>query len=231
MIAVIGDIHGCYYTLASLYQKIIFSYPNIPIYTVGDLVDRGNHSCEVFNFILENNIIFTPGNHDYMFYHFFKEPQSVFARSWFFNGNESTLESYENREKEMFQHVEAIRQAQLYYNLPDCFISHAGISAQYEKYLPSNYRDNLDIVDSYIKNDLRSDRGILWTRDSLLNIGKLQIVGHTTKHEITLVEDSNTVYIDTGVFLGNKLSAVIVHESNIIATLEEKTHMEDIIKY
>jgi serine/threonine protein phosphatase 1 len=231
MVAVIGDIHGCFYTLVELYKKIISAYPNIPVYTVGDLVDRGNHSCEVFNFILENNIVITPGNHDYMFYHFFKDPQSVFARSWFFNGNESTLESYENRETEMFQHIEVIRTAPLYYNLPDCFISHAGISAQYEKFLPANFKENLQLLDSFILNDLRGDRGILWTRDPLLNIGKLQVVGHTTKHEITLVEDTNSVYIDTGVFLGNKLSAVIIHDNAIIETIEEKAHMDDIIKY
>ncbi len=231
MVAIIGDIHGCYFTLVELYKKIIDSYPNIPVYTVGDLVDRGNHSCEVFNFILDNNIIFAPGNHDYMFYHFFKEPQSVFARSWFFNGNESTLESYENRETEMFRHIDVIRTAPLYYDTSDCFISHAGISAQYEKFLPSDYKSNLQMIDPFILNDLRGDRGILWTRDPLLNIGKLQVVGHTTKHEITWVEESDAVYIDTGVFLGNKLSAIIVHENKIIETLEEKAHMDDIIKY
>lgn len=230
MIAVIGDIHGCYFTLVELYKKIIRRYPNIPVYTVGDLVDRGNRSSDVFEFVITNNILFTPGNHDYMFFHFFKDPQSVFARSWFFNGNESTLESYSKKETEMFQHIELIKLAPLYLNLPDCFISHAGISNYYQKLLPPNYLDGLEILDTFIRNDLRSDRGILWTRDPLLNIGKLQVVGHTTKHEITLVEDSNAVYLDTGVFLGNKLSAIIVHESNIIETIEEKTHFEDIIK-
>lgn len=229
MIAVIGDIHGCYYTLAELYKKIILRYPNIPIYTVGDLVDRGNHSYEVFNFIIDNKILFTAGNHDYMFFHFFKDPTSIFARSWFFNGNETTLESYENKETEMFRHIEIIKTAPLYFDLPDCYITHAGVSAQYEKYLPSNYRENLDLLSSFIINDLKSDQGVLWTRDPLLNLGKLQIVGHTKQQEITLVEDSNAVYIDTGACVGNKLSAVIVHESSIIETFEEKTHLNDII--
>jgi len=229
MVAVIGDVHGCFFTLAELYKKIIFQYPTIPIYCVGDLVDRGNHSCEVVNFIIENNIPFTPGNHDYMFFHFFKDPQSVFARSWFFNGNEPTLESYENKEADMFKHIELIKAAQLYFDLPDCFISHAGISAQYEKFLPPNYREHLDLLDSYIRNDLRSDRGILWTRDSLLNLGKLQVVGHTKQQEITLVEDSNAIYIDTGACVGNKLSAIIVHENNVLETIVEKTHLNDII--
>lgn len=229
MVAVIGDIHGCYYTLVDLYSKILARYPDITIYTVGDMVDRGNHSFEVIDFMIQNRILFTPGNHDYMFYHFFKEPSSVFARSWFFNGNETTLESYEKRESEMFQHIELIKNAPLYFNLPDCFISHAGISFQYENFLPGDYRNRLDLLDALIKNDLRTDRGILWTRDPLLNIGKLQIVGHTKQQEITLVEDSNSVYIDTGACVGNKLSAIIVSESQIIETIEEKTHLNDII--
>jgi serine/threonine protein phosphatase 1 len=228
MVAIIGDIHGCYFTLVELYKKIIVAYPNIPVYTVGDLVDRGNHSYETVNFVMENHIYFTPGNHDYMFYHFFKEPSSVFARSWFFNGNETTLESYENREVEMFKHIEFIKNSPLYFNIPDCFISHAGISIQYDKFLPKNYKDNLDLLDQLIMNELRSDRGILWTRDPLLDIGKLQVVGHTKQQEITLVEDSHSVYIDTGACVGNKLSAIIVHESKIIETIDEKTHLNDI---
>ena len=229
MVAIIGDIHGCYYTLVELYNKIRKNYPDIPVYCVGDLVDRGNFSFEVMNFIIENKIWITPGNHDYMFYHFFKDPASIFAKSWFFNGNETTLESYENRQAAMFEHIDFIKDASLYFDLPDCFISHAGVSYIYEKYLPKNFTDDLSILDSYIKSDLRTDRGVLWTRDPLLNLGKLQVVGHTKQQEITLVEDSHSVYIDTGACVGNKLSAIIVQNSNITETIEEKTHLDDII--
>jgi serine/threonine protein phosphatase 1 len=164
-----------------------------------------------------------------MFYHFFKDPTSIFAKSWFFNGSEPTLESYENRQESMFAHIDFIKEAPLYFNLRDCFISHAGVSNIYSKFLPESFRDNLDILEPYIQNDLRTDRGILWTRDPLLNLGKLQIVGHTKQQEITLIEDSNSVYIDTGACVGNKLSAVVVHESNIIETIDVKTHLNDII--
>lgn len=229
MVAVIGDIHGCFYTLLELYSKILKSYSGIQVYTVGDLVDRGNHSYEVVKFVLENNIMMTPGNHDYMFYYFFKDPSSVFARSWLFNGNETTLESYENHQSEMFLHLDFIKSAPLYYNLTDCFICHAGVSYLYEKSLPADFQNNLDVLDQLIKNDLKTDKGVLWTRDPLLNLGKLQIVGHTKQQEITLVEDSNSLYIDTGACVGNKLCAVVVHENNIIETIEEKTHLNDII--
>lgn len=229
MVAVIGDIHGCYFTLIELYSKIINKYPNIPVYTVGDLVDRGNHSYDVVNFILDEKIRFTPGNHDYMFYHFFKDPTSIFARSWVFNGNETTLESYENHEDAVFEHIESIKAAPLFYNLKDCFISHAGISDYYKSLVPNSMPVDISILKKFIYNDYKIDRGVLWTRDNLMDIGRLQVVGHTKQKEITFDEQNNSVYIDTGACVGNKLSAVIIHENEIIDTLEENSHLNDII--
>ena len=51
MVAVIGDIHGCLYTLQNLVEQIRQKYPSIEIYAVGDFVDRGNFSYEVIEFI------------------------------------------------------------------------------------------------------------------------------------------------------------------------------------
>ena len=188
MIAIIGDIHGCFYTLLELFNAIKKAYPKIPIYTLGDLVDRGNNSYEVVKFVIEENIKFTPGNHDYMFYHFFKDPASVFARSWVFNGNESTLESYEKHEEAVFPHIEFIKTSPLYYNLDDCFISHAGISSQFRNAVADNFKLNLDLLHEYIYNNFKNDSGVLWTRDPLVNLGKLQIVGHTKQREVTLTD-------------------------------------------
>jgi len=229
MIAVIGDIHGCYFTLKELYQEIKDKYPDIKVYSVGDLVDRGNKSYEVVEFVLENKIFFTPGNHDYMFYYFFKEPSSVFARSWVFNGSEATLQSYDDHGEKLFEHIDIIKRAPLYFDTPDCFITHAGISKEYEKLLEPNFRDNYDSLYELINKDYSSDRGVLWLRGKALNIGKLQIMGHTKHQEITLDEEANAIYIDTGAYVGNKLSAVIVNDEQIIDVIDVKTHLNDII--
>lgn len=229
MVAVIGDVHGCFYTLKELYNNVKAKYNSIPVFIIGDLVDRGLNSRQVMQLIISEKILFTPGNHDYMFYSFFKEPSSIFARSWVFNGNETTLASYENYEDEIFGHIEHIVKAPLYYNTDDCFISHAGISNTYITTLPSDYQYNLDVLDPIIKNDFKTDRGVLWNRDELLHLGKLQIVGHTKQKEITFVEASNSLYIDTGACVGNKLSCVIVHENKVVETLEVPTHIDDII--
>ncbi len=229
MVAVIGDIHGCYFTLVELYHRIKKIYTDIPLYCVGDLVDRGNHSHSVMEFIIDEKIRFTPGNHDFMFSHYFKNPGSIFARSWNLNGNEMTLQSYEGWEKDIYRHIDQIHAAPLYYNTPDCFISHAGISEQYRHILDPGYKDDITEIEELIYNDYATDRGVLWTRDNLLNLGKLQVIGHTKQTEISFDEESNALYIDTGACIGNKLSAVIIHESEVVDTFEENTHLNDII--
>jgi serine/threonine protein phosphatase 1 len=229
MIAIIGDIHGCYFTLVELVEQIKSKFGNIKLYCVGDLVDRGRNSFEVVDFIKTNNIQFSPGNHDYMFYDFFKNPTSVFAKTWMFNGNESTMESYMGREEDVFKHIDFLHDRPLFLDLEDCFISHAGISQYYEKQLIQKNGIDFEIMEKVIKKDFYNDRGILWNRDNLLNIGKLQVHGHTKQRDIMFDEDSFSVNIDTGACYGNKMSAVIISENKIIDSLEEKTHIEDLI--
>lgn len=228
MIAVIGDIHGCYYTLIDLYSTIKNKYPDIDVYCVGDLIDRGNYSYEVFEFVINEKIKFTPGNHDYMFYYFINQPVSEIGRTWLYNGYETTMASYKNRMDKIPDHLQKISDAPLFLNLKDCFISHAGISKYYNKKLPKNFRNNLDSIAKIICSDLESEHSILWTRDELIDLGKLQVVGHTRKNEITYLSENNSVYIDTSVYTGNKLSAVIIDKNNIIENFSVQTYIKDI---
>jgi serine/threonine protein phosphatase 1 len=228
MIAVIGDIHGCFFTLEKLYNKIISSYPGIPICSVGDLVDRGKYNYEVVEFIKKNRITFTAGNHDLMFYYFIKNPSSPLGRSWIYNGSETTLDSYSNRFKEMNLHLNFIIKAPLILNLDDCFISHAGISSYYSRKLGKNPLDDMDKFKKIVEPELNSEHGILWTRDKLMNLEKLQVVGHTSFEDVFYEKSSNAVYVDTRVYAGNKLSAAIIDKNNIIETLSIETDQRDI---
>lgn len=230
MIAVIGDIHGCFHTLKDLVVKIRAKYPNMEIYSVGDLVDRGNFSYEVIVFVKSEGIKFTPGNHDYMMYYFIKYPTHEIGRPWTYNGYEPTLLSYNNHFDKLNEHLDFIFSSPLYYNLDDCFISHAGISRSMKYILPDDYQNDLSKMDEAIQSNINAESGILWTRDALLNIGKLQVVGHTIKKEVISSEKYNTVYIDTGAFLGNKLSAVIVEKNRIVDKIFELTNPADINK-
>ena len=227
MIAVIGDVHGCYYTLKGLVEKLRSKYPLITIYCVGDLVDRGNFSYEVIEYIESQEILFTPGNQDYMFYAHFKDPESSMAKNWIYNGSESTLKSYENKLDKLEVHLNAINKAPVFIDTDDCFISHAGISQKLKIKLPEDILSNLTEVKNILSSDLFDKDSILWCRNELLNIGKLQVVGHTHRKEVFYDGNSNTVYIDTTAFGLNKLSAAIVNKSKLVEVIDQKTFRDD----
>jgi serine/threonine protein phosphatase 1 len=230
MVAVIGDIHGCYKTFLALLDKVYEKYPDILVYCVGDLVDRGNYSFEVVKYFMENKdkVRFTIGNHDVMFYAYIKEPNSLLGRAFLYNGSEQTLSSYLNHSNHVMAHIEFLVTAPFFFNLNDCFISHAGIS--------SNYRMNFDLYSSdgegallqLVNSDYESDNSIIWTRDKLKNIGKLQIVGHTRQSEARFDNVSNALYIDTGAYNGRKLSCAIISSNEVIDIISERTIPGDI---
>jgi serine/threonine protein phosphatase 1 len=228
MIAVIGDIHGCFHTLRELVERIRRDYPGIQIYCVGDLVDRGNFSFETVEFVINEGLICTSGNHDFMFYYFITDPDNDRGKSWVFNGYETTLASYSNRQDKIVEHLNYIINLPLYFNLSDFFISHAGVSSYFKKDLTSDPLNDEDKFEEVIKENLDNEHGIIWNRELLMDLGKLQIVGHTRQENVNHLKFNNTVYIDTSVYTGNKLSAVIVEEGRIIDTLYVKTFLQDI---
>jgi serine/threonine protein phosphatase 1 len=230
MIAVIGDVHGCFYTLEELVERIRRIYPGIKIYCVGDLVDRGNFSYETVDFAITQGILTTSGNHDFMFYYFITDPNNDIGKNWIFNGYESTLASYSDKQDKIVEHLNYIINLPLYIDLPDCFISHAGISSYFKKDLNSVPLKNDGNFDQIIKENIHNEHGIIWNREQLLDLGKLQLVGHTRQENVNHLPFNNSAYIDTSVYTGNKLSSVIVEDGKIIDTLFVKTYRKDIEK-
>ena len=228
MVAVIGDVHGCYYTLKELVDKIKNKYPNIKIFCVGDLVDRGNNSFEVIKFVVAEKIQWVIGNHDFMFYSNMRDPYSLMAKSWNYNGAETTLASYKDKLNQMDKHLDLIINSPLFFNLDDCFISHAGISKSLKDKLPENFLSDDAALKEILSNDLFNQNSIIWVRGDLLNIGKLQVVGHTHRKEVFFDKVSNAIYIDTTAFGNNKLSAAIVEQNKLIEIIDQKTNADDV---
>jgi len=99
MTYVVGDVHGEFDTLNLLINKI----PKCSeIIFVGDIVDRGEKSNKVIEFIQNNNHRCVVGNHEKMMIdyseYFIKEypniPFTGFVDTWIKNGGKETLESY-----------------------------------------------------------------------------------------------------------------------------------------
>ncbi len=228
MVAVIGDIHGCHNTLIKLLSKIKKKYKSVPLYCTGDLVDRGNFNSHVIEVVKEENINFVTGNHDLMFYYTITDPANPIGYPWIYNGNEKTLLDYEHNSHLLEPHLKLIGNAPLFYNLPECFISHAGISKIFKHLLLHSGIVQFNKFLDFFSKNLSNENGIIWNRSELMNLGKLQIVGHTRYRNVTVNQGNNSVYIDTSVDTGNKLSCIIVEKGAIIEILSVKTVPADI---
>ena len=112
-------------------------------------------------------------------------------------------------------------------NTVDCFISHAGISKFYQKYLKEYFLNDLVSLKNLLESDLFENHSVIWCRQNLMNIGKLQIVGHTHRKDTFYDHESNTVYLDTTAFGLNKLTAAIIENSKVIEMIEQPTFKDD----
>jgi len=157
-----------------------------------------------------------------------RDPYSLMAKSWNYNGAETTLASYKDKLNQMDKHLDLIINSPLFYNLDDCFISHAGISKSLKDKLPENFLSDDAALKEILSNDLFNQNSIIWVRGDLLNIGKLQVVGHTHRKEVFFDKVSNALYIDTTAFGNNKLSAAIVEQNKLIEIIDQKTNADDV---
>ena len=206
-IAVIGDIHGCLRPLTELYRKL--SKFNVPVYSVGDFIDRGDKSREVIDFLIREKINAVIGNHEVWFLEAMTLKNDIAGfKTWISAGGAPTMLSYFNdineitlktfREKVTESgHYAFIASLPLKHEINNVFLSHAGkVKDGNESSLYFNYREPEKIK------------------------GKLQIFGHKPKDEIVHIEGWYA-NIDTGCVYGNKLTAVLVDtvKAKIIDTI------------
>lgn len=227
MVAVIGDVHGCFNTFEQLVRIVRERYPDIDFYCTGDLIDRGRFPHLAIEFAIAENILPVLGNHECMFYYYNFFPDSHLAKLWT-EDNEHTEEAYFTFPHLLEPHLEYISMLPFYHNLDDCFISHAGIAKKFRsRFFSSGYLSEQAVSDHY-SSTLDKPDNILWNREDLLDIGKLQIVGHTRKRSVELDESNNALYIDTSAFSGRMLTCAVVEDSKVVDLLSVETDSRDI---
>jgi serine/threonine protein phosphatase 1 len=124
---VFGDIHGQFDGLMKLIDFIKYS-PNDKLYFLGDLIDRGERSADVVNWVMSNNHICLKGNHEQMCLDAFGcSEESLIWKGWILNGGSKTLESY-GAANMPEAHLEWMQQLPLYMDLGDVWLVHAGLN-------------------------------------------------------------------------------------------------------
>ncbi len=214
-IIIYGDLHGCLAEFKALRAKVNPSSTDREI-IVGDIIDRGPKSNELFCYVRENNIESLLGNHEYKYLRYKKH-------------NDKFLETGKKIPMELSEEKLAV------------FNGFVSEDLEYLEKFPYFIKiDNLTIVHAGVTNNINLDTAkkkdlekLLWIRylkdDNIpLSLGKEDetskfwseyydgsegfiVYGHEPFKEARV--DKYSLGIDTGCVYGNKLSACVISDA------------------
>ncbi|MCP8431288.1 fructose-bisphosphatase class III [Clostridioides difficile] len=161
----------------SMLKQINFN-SNDHLYILGDVLDRGDKSLEIIDYIRNHkNITLLKGNHELMFQESWRDTNDRYL--WFYNGGDDTFYKLKNKkfeyEESFYKYIKNLP----YLKIVDNFILvHAGL------YLPNNY-ENLSIEQII---ELQEEDICVWDR-TILNTNKhikgyTIIIGHSPTQNI-----------------------------------------------
>ena len=196
---IIGDIHGEIRLLNSLLEQVL-SYDPAEIVFLGDYIDRGPHSKEVVDRIMELEVptVCLMGNHEWMMLNAVEDSGFGYnpMELWYFNGAEATLHSFgftsffsfqsqmEAHYMDFFQNLRLSHTIQLPYDLKIVAV-HAGISPSVPLADHGRLKNYRDLQHYMVERRLGQDDSFLWVRDAFFNTspeawnGCLVVHGHT----------------------------------------------------
>ena len=205
----IGDVHGKFTKLMSLWKKLSVTDDDLVIF-LGDYVDRGNEVAEVLEWIMEQsqkpNIIVLSGNHERILTNVFHGCTDRIL--WILNGGKATicgLHKIKSKDTVLFNEIlNFVEELPLYHSMTiggkQFIFVHAGI-------------------DSRVPLEKQSEETLLWGRDFDYDGEAILVNGHSPVQAFSEfgVEDNprpvflngNRLFMDTGSFLlDGKISAV-----------------------
>ncbi len=199
---VIGDVHGCFYTL----QKLVSQLPkNANLMFVGDLVDKGNFSKEVVEFVMKGHFQCILGNHEVLMIEYIEEAlihqkENEWSTIKYFGGY-ATVESYKDDFSTLKRHLQWMKTLPQYIEINKYFITHGFALPYYQR---------RDATSSY--RALMSNRpcdidewGHDW-EDRHEEYDVTNIYGHEIVESVDT--SRNHICIDTGCVKGNSLTAL-----------------------
>lgn len=214
MIYAIGDVHGCAYELRHLLNKLPLT-PESTVVFLGDYIDRGGHSKDVVDTILELrkqcHVVCLMGNHEAMFLNFLENPGSERAGLFIVNGGSATLASYadDNGNYEFpEEHLRFFRELKMHYEDDHHFFVHAGVP---------------DIPLAELDEEIHGKK-MLWIRGAFLKSeydwGKVIVHGHTPVAEVDI--RVNQINVDTGCVFMRSLSAIALPGQQVFSVPRQR---------
>ncbi len=203
----IGDIHGCLTSLETMLEIIKPSTDDL-IVTLGDYVDRGPASKGVIDHLIEfqktHRLIHLMGNHEIQM---IRALETTHDKERFLSdmcGGKDTLDSYGGSFDDIpDNHWEFIRSANLYHELEDHILVHAGLTSE----TPVDMQDQ----ETYYYQRFYTQKPHI--------SGKTIVCGHTIQGDIPN-NQGHAICLDTCAYGGGWLSALDLDTGNIWQTNE-----------
>jgi len=131
-IIAVGDVHGCINSLLMLIEQLNLQ-PDDQLVFLGDLIDRGEHSKAVVDYLLalreQYSCFFIMGNHELMYLDYLKTGNS---KVWYSNGGVATLKSYKSQHGRDFpkEHLNFFRECHHFIETENYFFAHGGLDPE-----------------------------------------------------------------------------------------------------
>lgn len=207
-IIIYGDLHGCLDEFISLREKIKPLKSDKEI-VIGDILDKGNYSNELLNYIQKHKILSIMGNHEYKYVRYKKHQEKDNKNPIILDDNQ--LKIYKNLSEENFIYLNSLP---FFIKIDNLTLVHAGITNKIQLETASLkdlkkllWITRLDTNQNPVSLSDENKSSKLWTEYYNGNQGFI-IYGH---HPFDKVKyDKYSMGIDTGCVHGNKLTACII---------------------
>ena len=221
-LVVYGDIHGCYDEFISLRDRLNIQSNDIEA-SVGDFITKGKDSIKTLEFIMNNNIQAVIGNNEdkilrYLRYKNRLEDNSIELDS-------QAKEIADNLTK---RHIDFLQGLTVYLRFKNVTILHGGIQnhinlanlskKEIHKVLRMRY---LDKNGEYLPLNKVHERSIFWA-DAYDGHEGFIVYGHNCFQEIK--KSKFALGIDTGCVYGNKLTAALFENGELLDIYQESKH-------
>lgn len=211
-----GDLHGCLEEFKELRLKVNPLEHDQEI-AIGDILDRGPSSTELLKYIRENKISSILGNHEYKYVRY-KKHQDNFIKNNIKNPivlDNEQLKIFNNLTNEDFEYLKSLP---FFIKVGNLVLIHAGITNKIN--LLSAKKRELEntlwiraLDENQTPLSLENTNQInakFWSEYYDGNQGFI-VYGHNRFDDVKI--DKYAIGIDTGCVYGNKLTALIVHDT------------------
>ncbi|MEL6224976.1 MAG: metallophosphoesterase family protein [Cyanobacteria bacterium J06627_8] len=226
---VIGDVHGHYDGLMRLMEAIA-PVSDDEVYFLGDLIDRGEKSAQVLDFVQASGYVCLLGNHEQMLLEAFPDGQvsTQALQTWLYSGGQATVSSYDKPER-LLEKLDWIQTFPTHLDLGSIWLVHAGLHPG-------------------LSLESQSCHEFCWIREAFHSSTqpyfqhKLIITGHTITFTLPNVEPGKLARgkgwmdIDTGAYHPKSgwLTAFdttndIVHQVHVFSNVSRTSDLEEVV--